>query len=290
MKVGFVGLGAMGRGMAARLLDAGHEVDVWNRSPQVVRELVQSGASAVDDVRDIVRADAVVTMLSDDDAVRSIILDNGLLQAAATGIVHIVMSTLSVSFALELEQLHADARIGYVAAPVMGRPDAAASGKLHVLAAGDSRSLERVRPILDAMGQRIWLLGAAPHQANVVKLAMNFLLGSAIEALSEATAMAEGYNIDSATLIEVATGTAFAAPVYVTYGKLIVDREFKPGFRLRLGLKDLRLALTAGEARGVPLPFASVVRDNLVDAIGHGDAESDWSALASVSRRRAGLA
>jgi 3-hydroxyisobutyrate dehydrogenase-like beta-hydroxyacid dehydrogenase len=290
MKVGFVGLGAMGRGMAARLLDAGHEVNVWNRSPQVVQELVQLGASAADDVRNVVRADAVVTMLSDDGAVRSIILDNALLQAAATNMVHIVMSTLSVSFALELEQLHADARIGYVAAPVMGRPEAAASGKLHVLAAGDSHALERVRPILDAMGQRVWPLGAAPHQANVVKLAMNFLLGSAIEALSEAAALAEGYNLDPATLIEVATGTAFAAPVYVTYGKLIVDREFKPGFRLRLGLKDLRLALTAGEARGVPLPFASVVRDNLVDAIGHGDAESDWSALASVSRRRAGLA
>jgi 3-hydroxyisobutyrate dehydrogenase-like beta-hydroxyacid dehydrogenase len=119
---------------------------------------------------------------------------------------------------------------------------------------------------------------------------MNFLLGSAIEALSEASALAEGYDIDSATLVEIATGTAFAAPVYVTYGKLIVDREFKPGFKLRLGLKDIRLALTAGEARGVPLPFASVVRDNLVDAIGHGAAESDWSALASVSRRRAGLA
>ena len=260
------------------------------RSPQVVRELVRLGARAADAVRDVARADAVVTMLSDDDAVRSIIFEKGLLQAAGTDMVHIVMSTLSVSFALELEQLHADARIGYVAAPVMGRPDAAASGRLHVLAAGDSHAIERVRPILDAMGQRIWLLGAAPHRANVVKLAMNFLLGSAIEALSEAAALAEGYNIDPATLIEVVTGTAFAAPVYVTYGQLIVDREFKPGFKSRLGLKDLRLALTAGEARGVPLPFASIVRDNLVDAIGHGDAENDWSALASVSRRRAGLA
>jgi 3-hydroxyisobutyrate dehydrogenase-like beta-hydroxyacid dehydrogenase len=260
------------------------------RSPQVVRELVQLGASAAEDVRDVARSDAVVTMLSDDDAVRSIIFDKGLLQAATTDMVHIVMSTLSVSFALELEQLHADARIGYVAAPVMGRPDAAASGRLHVLAAGDSHAIERVRPILDAMGQRIWLLGAAPHRANVVKLAMDFLLGSAIETLSEAAALAEGYNIDPATLIEVVTGTAFAAPVYVTYGQLIVDREFKPGFKSRLGLKDLRLALTAGEARGVPLPFARIVRDNLVDAIGHGDAESDWSALASMSRRRAGLA
>ena len=229
-------------------------------------------------------------MLSDDDAVRSTIVDTGLLQAAAPDTVHILMSTLSVSLAVELEQLHADAGIGYVAAPVMGRPDAAAAGKLHVLAAGDTRAIETVRPLLDAMGQRTWLLGGAPHQANAVKLAMNFLLASAIEALSEAAALAERYDIEPATLIDIVTGTAFAAPVYLNYGKLIVDRAFKPGFKTRLGLKDIRLALTAGEARGVPLPFASVIRDNLVDAIGHGDAERDWSVLALVSRRRAGLA
>ena len=172
----------------------------------------------------------------------------------------------------------------------MGRPDAAAAGKLNILAAGEAAAVERVRPLLDAMGQRIWLLGVQPRQANVVKLAMNFLLASAIEALSEAASLAESYEINPAKLMEVATGTLFAAPAYATYGKLIVEREFKPGFRLILGLKDVRLALAAGEANGVPLPFASVIRDNLVDAIGHGDAESDWSAVALVARRRAGIA
>jgi 3-hydroxyisobutyrate dehydrogenase-like beta-hydroxyacid dehydrogenase len=179
--------------------------------------------------------------------------------------------------------------MAYIATPVMGRPEAAAAGKLNVLAAGDAAALDRVQPLLDAIGQKTWRLGGEPHQANAVKLAMNFLLGSAIEAMAEAAALVERYDLEPAKLIEVATGTLFAAPAYSIYGKLISAREFKPGFKLTLGLKDLRLALAAGEAGGVPLPFASIVRDNLVDAIGHGDADKDWSALALVARRRAGL-
>lgn len=290
MKVGFLGLGAMGRRMAARLVDAGHEVHVWNRSPEPLQALVQQGAHSAESPDDVFGADVVITMLADDDAVRATILDRGLLRVTNKKLVHVIMSTLSVSFASELERAHAEAGIAYVAAPVMGRPDAAAAGKLNILAAGEAAAVERVRPLLDAMGQRIWLLGVQPRQANVVKLAMNFLLASAIEALPEAASLAESYEINPAKLMEVATGTLFAAPAYATYGKLIVEREFKPGFRLILGLKDLRLALAAGEANGVPLPFASVIRDNLVDAIGHGDAESDWSAVALVARRRAGIA
>ena len=151
----------------------------------------------------------------------------------------------------------------------------------------DPAAIERVRPLLDAIGQRTWVVGIEPHQANVAKLAVNFLLASAIEAMAEATTLAERYEIDPAKLMEVITETSFAAPA--TYSQLIIQGEFKPGFKLTLGLKDIRLALAAGEAIGVPLPFASVVRDNLVDAIGHGDAGKDWSALALVARRRAEL-
>lgn len=290
MKVGFLGLGAMGRRMAARLVDAGHEVHVWNCSPEPLQALVQQGAHSAENPDAVFDADAVITMLADDDAVRATILDRGLLHVTTKKLVHVIMSTLSVSLVSELERAHTEAGIAYVAAPVMGRPDAAAAGKLNILAAGEAAAIERVRPLLDAMGQRIWLLGVQPRQANVVKLAMNFLLASAIEALSEAASLAESYEINPAKLMEVVTGTLFAAPAYATYGKLIVEREFKPGFRLILGLKDVRLALAAGEANGVPLPFASVIRDNLVDAIGHGDAESDWSAIALVARRRAGIA
>jgi 3-hydroxyisobutyrate dehydrogenase-like beta-hydroxyacid dehydrogenase len=289
MKVGFIGLGAMGQGMAARLINAGHEVCFWNRSPEPCEKLAKSGGYYAQNPNETFLGDAAITMLADDDAVRATILDRGILRTANKRLVHIVMSTLSVALARQLEHAHAEAGIAYVAAPVMGRPEAAAAGKLNVLAAGEPAAIERVTPLFNAMGQRTWLLGATPHHANVVKLAMNFMLASAIEAMSEASALAESYEIESAKLIELATGTLFAAPAYTTYGRLITEREFEPGFRLTLGLKDVRLALAAGEARGVPLPFASVVRDNLIDAIGHGDAEKDWSALALVARRRAGL-
>jgi 3-hydroxyisobutyrate dehydrogenase-like beta-hydroxyacid dehydrogenase len=288
MRVGFIGLGAMGHGMAGRLIEAGHDVQVWNRSPQPSEELARRGARHAKDLEDAFNGDAVVTMLADDDAVRATILSRNLLRTANKTLVHVVMSTISVAFARELEQAHADAGIAYVSAPVMGRPEVAAAGKLNILAAGDSSAIERARPLFDAMGQKTWLLGSEPHQANVAKVAMNFLLGSAIEAMAEATTLAAQYEVEPAKLMEVITGTLFAAPAYAIYGKLIVEGQFKPGFKLTLGLKDIRLALAAGEAVGVPLPFASVVRDNLVDAIGHGDADKDWSALALVARRRAG--
>jgi 3-hydroxyisobutyrate dehydrogenase-like beta-hydroxyacid dehydrogenase len=289
MRLGFIGLGAMGRAMATRLIDAGHEVHVWNRSPGPCEELVQRGGRRLESPEGAFIGDAVVTMLADDDAVRAVILNGGVLRTANKKLVHVVMSTLSIALARELEQAHANAGIAYIAAPVMGRPEAATAGKLNVLAAGDHAAIERVRPLLDAIGQRTWLLGAEPHQANVAKLAMNFLLASAIEAMAEAATLAERYEINPSKLMEVITGTLFAAPAYATYGRLITQGEFKPGFKLTLGLKDVRLVLAAGEAVGVPLPFASVVRDNLVDAVGHGDADNDWSAVALVARRRAGL-
>lgn len=232
MEVGFIGVGAMGRGMVARLLSAGHQVRVWNRSTEPLKEVTQLGARPAASPDEIFAADIAITMLADDEAVRAAILDRGLIRARTKELIHIVMSTLSVSFARELEREHLNAGIVYIAAPVMGRPDAAASGKLNILAAGDPVMLGRVRPLLEAMGQRVWFLGAEPHQANVVKLAINFMLAAAIEALSEAASLAERYEINPANLIELATGTLFACPAYITYGGLIVDREFKPGFRL----------------------------------------------------------
>ncbi len=289
MKVGFIGLGAMGRGMVRRLIQAGHEVHVWNRSAAPYEDLARHGAQRANNPAAAFIGEAVITMLADDDAIRATILAGDILRDAKEKPVHIVMSTISVSFARELERAHIDAGIAYVSAPVMGRPDAAAAGKLNVLVAGETAAIERVQPLFDVMGQKTWRLGKEPHQANVAKLAMNFLLGSAIEAMAEAAALVERYDVEPARLLEVVTGTLFGAPAYETYGKLIAERQFKPGFRLALGLKDIRLVLAAGEAGGAPLPFASVVRDNLTDAIGHGDADKDWSALALVARRRAGL-
>jgi 3-hydroxyisobutyrate dehydrogenase-like beta-hydroxyacid dehydrogenase len=291
MKVGFIGLGSMGSAMAIRLIDAGHEVFVWNRSSGPAEAIVRRGAHRLDNPEGTFSSDAVLTMLADDDAVRAVLLASDALKRAPNKkLVHVVMSTVSVAFARELERAHAAAGLAYVAAPVLGRPDVAAAGKLNVLAAGAADAIERVKPLLDVIGQKTWVLGAEPHKANVAKLSMNFLIGAAIEAMAEAVTLAERYEVEPGKLMALLTGTLFSAPVYATYGGLILKGEFMPAnFKLTLGLKDMRLALAAGEAVGVPLPFASIVRDNLVDAIGHGDADKDWSAVALVARRRAGL-
>ena len=291
MRVGFIGLGSMGSAMAARLIDAGHELSVWNRSPGPAEQLARRGARRLQNPADAFSCDVVLTMLADDDAVRTVLLANDVLKRASNKkLVHVVMSTVSVAFAREIEQAHAAAGLAFIAAPVLGRPDVAAAGKLNVIAAGAADAIERVKPLLDVIGQKTWMLGAEPHKANVAKLSMNFLIGAAIEAMAEAMTLAECYEVEPGKLMELITGTLFSAPVYATYGGLILKGEFMPAnFKLTLGLKDMRLVLAAGEGAGVPLPFASTVRDNLVDAIGHGDADKDWSAVALVARRRAGL-
>jgi 3-hydroxyisobutyrate dehydrogenase-like beta-hydroxyacid dehydrogenase len=290
MEVGFVGLGNMGSGMARNLIKAGHRVRVWNRSPGPAEALRREGAEVATSPEEAFDGDAVITMLAADPAIREVILDRALLAGARQGLVHIVSSTISVAFAEELEATHEQAGIGYVAAPVLGRPDVAAAGELNVLVAGHPQAIARALPLLQSLGKRTWPIGDRPHLANLAKLTCNFALAAAIEAMAEAFALARRYDLDPNILMELFTGTMFAAPAYKTYGPMIVAQHFEPAnFKLPLGLKDVRLALEAGEAIGAPLPFASVLRDNFVDAIGHGDADKDWSAIAAVAARRSGL-
>ncbi|GGV01815.1 oxidoreductase [Kitasatospora herbaricolor] len=289
MTVGFVGLGAMGRGMAANLLAAGHPVRVWNRSPGPVEELVAKGATAAADLGEVYDSEAVVSMLPDDRTVEALLLDGALLAGARAG-VHVNMATVSVALAERATALHAEHGIGYVAAPVLGRPGVAAAGELNVLAAGEAAQLERVGPLLAAMGRRTWHFGDRPAQANTAKISANFLLACAIESMAEACSLAEANGVRPTDLIEMLTGTLFPGPVYSGYGSMVAERRYEPaGFRLPLGLKDVGLALSAGEARNVPLPFGSVLRDAFLDALAHGDGEKDWAAVAAVARRRAGL-
>lgn len=290
MNVGFLGLGAMGSGMALQLIKAGHQVHAWNRSPDKVKDLVGKGGKAAATPEEAFQADAVITMLADDDAIASVVLAKDLLAKAPRHAVHIVMATISVGFAKQLETIHAEKGIGYVAAPVMGRPDVAAGGELNILVAGKAEHLQKVQPLLDAMGKATWPVGEAPHKANVVKLGMNFLLASAIESMSEVIALARRNDIAGEKVVEILTNTLFAAPAYKVYGPAIIDGTFKPGFKLPLGLKDIRLVLTAAEQSGSPMPFASLLRDNFIDAIAHGDSDKDWGAISKVALRRAGLA
>jgi 3-hydroxyisobutyrate dehydrogenase-like beta-hydroxyacid dehydrogenase len=289
MDIGVVGLGGMGSGIAASLLRAGHRVRVWNRSPDKAKPLVDQGAAAVAHAAEAFAGDAVITMLADDRAVRETVLDAGLIEDAPETLIHLSCSTLSMDLAIELEQRHARAGLGYVSSPVFGRPSVAEQGQLNVLAAGDPAVIARVRPVLDAFAKQVWPLGEAAHKANLVKLAVNMSLANAIEAMGEAFTLARRWDVDPAKLAELMTGTLFDAPAYKIYAPLILEEAFEPaGFKLALGLKDVRLALQAGEAKAVPLPFAGVVRDNFLDAIAHGDADKDWAALGAVAARRAG--
>lgn len=289
MEIGFVGLGRMGRGMVGRLLAAGHRVRVWNRSPEPVAELVRQGAIRADNVADAFAAEAVLSMLANDEAVRAAVLESEAL-AAGRGRVHVNLATVSLALAQELAERHVAAGMGYVAAPVFGRPDAAAAGRLQIVLAGEAAAIATVQPLLDAMAQHCWPVGAEPARANIVKIAGNFMLASAIEAMGEAAALVQAHGVEPAAMLEILTSTLFASPVYQGYGRMIAEGRFEPaGFAMPLGLKDVRLALAAGEARNVPLPFAGILRDNLLDALAHGGATKDWSALAEVATRRAGL-
>src|SRR5438045_2050749 len=232
MEVGFIGLGAMGRAMAANLVKAGHHVRVWNRSRAPMDELGRQGAEPVKEARLAFRG-VVISMLADDDAVREVILSQGVLDAAPSGTVHANMASISVAFARSLAEEHRRRGIQYVAAPVFGRPEAVAAWQLNIVAAGDAAAIDRVQPLLDAIGHRTWRLGAVPQQANALKVAGHLMIAAAIESMAESAVMVERYGVPSAELMNVMTNTLFAAPVYQNYGALIVDRRYEPAaFRL----------------------------------------------------------
>ena len=292
MKIAFLGLGNMGGHMARHLLRAGHDITVWNRTLSKADELRAKGAkvgkSAGQAVKD---AEAVVTMLADDHAVESAVLHSGgVLDHLPKGAVHISMSTISVALSQKLAEDHGKHGQQYIAAPVFGRPEAAEAGKLFVVAAGDKSAVERCKPLLELLGQRVFVIGDKPEMANVVKLSGNFLIASVIESLGEAIALTRKYGIDPHDYVEFLTNSLFAAPIYKTYGGIIAEEKYQPaGFKLRLGLKDVRLALAAAEAVDAPLPFASMLRDHMLTAIGRGMEDLDWSSTAKLAAENAGL-
>lgn len=290
MKVGFIGLGNMGTGMAANLLKAGHEVSVYNRTPSKMKGLTEQGARPADQVRDACRGEAVITMLADDGAVESIAFgDGGAIGALGRGAIHISMSTISVELSERLAAAHSEAGQRFVAAPVFGRPEAAAAGMLFIVAAGAPDAVEACRPLFDALGQKTFIFGADPRAANLVKLSGNFLIASAIEALGEAMALVGKAGVNRAQYLDLLTSTLFSAPVYKTYGRLIAEREFEPaGFPAPLGHKDIRLTLAAAETLRVPMPLASLLHDRLLSLLAQGGNRLDWSAIAQLASKDAG--
>jgi 3-hydroxyisobutyrate dehydrogenase-like beta-hydroxyacid dehydrogenase len=235
--------------------------------------------------------EALITMLADDHAVEDAVLGPGrALQSLPDGAVHIGMSTISVALSRRLMAMHRERGQYYVAAPVFGRPDAAAAGKLFIVAAGPATQVERCQFLFDAIGQKTFVVGAEPTSANTIKLAGNFLIATLIEGLAEAFALVRKSGLDPEKFLEVLTGSLFGAPIVRNYGEMIVTDRFEPvGFRLPLGFKDNRLVLAAAEESAVPMPMASLIHDRFVAAIAHGLGDGDWSEIARVSLRDAGL-
>jgi len=290
MKVGFIGLGHMGAGMAANLLRAGHEVTVYNRTLGKERALVEQGARAAGRVADACQGEAVVTMLADDRAVEGVVFgDQGVIGSLGPRAIHLSMSTISVALSESLARAHAKAGQRFVAAPVFGRPDVAAAGKLFIVAAGAPDAVTACSPLLEAMGQRTFPIGDEPQAANLVKLSGNFLLASVIEGLGEAMALVGKAGVDRHQYLELLTSTLFTAPVYKTYGGLIAEGKFEPaGFAAPLGYKDIRLTLAAADDLRVPMPVASLLRDRFLTLLAQGGEALDWSGIGQLAARDAG--
>lgn len=288
--IGFLGLGSMGAGMAARLVEAGHDVVVWNRSPGPVDELVALGARAAASPAEALATGTSFSMLANDAAVDAV-LDDETLRAGAGG-VHVCMASISVTAADRLAARCGEAEVAYVSAPVLGRPPVAAAGQLNVMAAGSPDVIAQVAPYLDAMGRRTWLLGDEPRVANVVKAAVNYDIIHALQAIGESIAIVEAHGVEPQLFAELLGATLFGGVVYQGYGDMIANKRFSPaGFSMALGLKDLGLAETVAAERGVVLPTAPVLRELFETAMADPElVDLDWSAVTEVTRRASAAA
>ena len=292
MKVAFVGLGQMGSAIAANLLKAGHNVTVYNRTRSRAEALQSLGAVVANTPGEAVaETEVVLTMLADDRAVEAVVFGKGnILDSLRAEAIHVSMSTISVALSGRLALAHQEKKQHYVAAPVFGRPDSAAAAKLLVVAAGKSEAIARSRDLFKAIGQKTFEIGEEPIAANLFKLSGNFLITSVIESLAESFALVRKFGFDQDKFLEVMTESLFTAPVYKNYGTILTKEKFDPpGFKLPLGLKDNRLVLAAAEEKAVPMPIATLVGNNFLAAIAQGFGESDWSAVARVTFRNAGL-
>jgi 3-hydroxyisobutyrate dehydrogenase-like beta-hydroxyacid dehydrogenase len=280
----------MGAAMAANLVKAGHDVTVFNRSPDKSRALLDLGAHGAKQLADACRGEATITMLADDPAVADVTLrDGGILQNLPGGSVHISMSTISVELSKRLARLHAESGKRYISAPVFGRPEMAAAKKLFILSAGDPAAIAACMPLLDAMGQKTLSIGADPAAANLVKLSGNFLIASAIEALGEAIALVGKSGIDKSAFAELLASTIFPAPAYATYGNLIATKQFQPAkFAAPLGFKDIRLMLAAAADLHVPMPLGNLLHDRFERLLNQGGENLDWSAIGGLAAYDAG--
>lgn len=290
--VGFIGLGNMGEPIAGSLLKAGYGVRVFNRTSSKAEPLVKQGARLVGQARDVAEPGGIVlTMLSDDPTVEAICREpGGFIEKLGANGIHISLSTISPAAARRLAEQHRKFQVTYIAAPVFGRPEAAALGRLNVVVSGEPAAKKRIAPILAAIGQAAFDFGDAPDAANLVKVCGNFMIASAIQTMAEAMALAQKNGVDAAKMIDMLAQTIFACPIYQGYGKALAAQRFEPaGFRMVLGLKDVNLALGTAEASTMPMPIASLLHDRLLANIARGRGEMDWLAVSLGITEDAGV-
>jgi 3-hydroxyisobutyrate dehydrogenase-like beta-hydroxyacid dehydrogenase len=289
MDVGFIGLGNMGGAIARNLVKAGHAVSVWNRSPDKIAPLVEAGAKKASTPAEAAGGAVVFTMLANDEAVEAVTFGADGILASKTRPIHVSMSTISLVLAERLTAAHKEAGGGYVSAPVFGRPAAAEAGKLFVVAAGAESALSVCAPLFDAIGQRTFVIGDAPQSANVIKLCGNYMIMAAIESLGEAMTLAVKNGVEKSALLDVLTNTLFNAPVFKTYGDILLKEQFEPaGFAAPLGLKDMNLVDAAALRARASMPILAVLRGQLVTAIARHGEGVDWSAIAKVVDENSG--
>ncbi len=290
MKIGFIGLGRMGHGIAENLLKAGHTVTVWNRSPGPVAALVAKGAVAAKAPEDALAGDAVFSMLSNDAVMREVGLAGPLLDKAAKGLVHVNLATISVAFAAELAAAHKKAGLSYLSAPVFGRPEMAASAQLVLVVGGDAATVQKMQPVFDRIGSRTVPVGEEPGQANLFKIAGNFMIASELEAIGEAFALLRKGGVDPALFHDVLSGRLFTGAVFKNYGTMVLNRQYEPaGFALTLGLKDVNLARAAAEGMGMTMPTADLLKTHYDEAVSWGWQDKDWAAIGEVPAKKAGV-
>jgi len=292
LKVGFIGLGRMGQAMAARVLGGGHDLVVYNRTVAKTTNLVEAGALAAPSVAEACSGrDFVITMVADDASLQAVTLGaGGIRETLAPGAVHIIMGTHGVSMIQKLTAAHAEAKQLMVGAPVLGRPDVAATGQLIIVAGGPEEAVRKCKPLFDVIGRQTFPAGPKPEGAFAIKLANNFVLGCAVEAMAEGFSLVRKYGVDPQIFYEIMTGGLFAAPAYKVYGKIMVDQSFdKVGFSTLTGMKDANLIMEAANIARVPLPSGNAFRDRLLGAIAHGDGDKDWAVMAREQGRASGL-
>ena len=279
MKIGFIGLGQMGRGMASRLIDSGHQLLVWNRTRAVAETFAAHGATVADSPAATLAAEVVITMLADDAAVDAVWIGSGLLQQLPPATVHLNMASVSLRMGQRLDALHRARGSHYIAAPVFGRPEFGARGELDIIAAGAPSAMALCEPLFKVLGRRWFNVAADAPKANAVKVARNFLLGAIIESLGEAFALVEKAGVDPKAFFDIITTTNMNAPAFKSYGGMMLDNPLNPTFPLTLGLKDIEIALQTAADLGVPMPTAELLRAQHQAAIGAGYGARDWAAL-----------